>query len=131
MNDKTVAIAFAVWLVCSFAQAADLTGVPRIVDGDTLAIGAEKVRLQGIDAPETDQFCLDGNGVRWTCGIEARDQLALHIGGAKSGVHQMALTLIRECLAPVLKTLVEKYSRSAEFGYVCDFELPWTEHFTA
>jgi endonuclease YncB( thermonuclease family) len=74
-------IAFIVFLTCSLAHAADLTGVPRIVDGDTLAIGSEKIRLQGIDAPETDQVCLNGNGIRWTCGIDARDQLAAHVAG--------------------------------------------------
>ena len=76
-----IAIAFLAWIICSLAQAADLSGVPRVVDGDTLTIGATKVRLEGIDAPETDQVCLNANGVRWTCGIDARDQLAAHIGG--------------------------------------------------
>jgi hypothetical protein len=33
--------------------------VPGIVDGDALAIGATRVRLEGIDAPETDQICLN------------------------------------------------------------------------
>ena len=78
---KTIIIGFVAWLVLSSAYAADLTGIPRIVDGDTLAIGSTKFRLQGIDAPETDQVCLNANGVSWTCGIEARDQLAVHIGG--------------------------------------------------
>ena len=78
---KTIVIAFTAWLVFSPAHAFDLTGVPRIVDGDTLAIGATKVRLEGIDAPETDQVCLNANGIRWTCGIDARDQLAAHIAG--------------------------------------------------
>jgi endonuclease YncB( thermonuclease family) len=80
-----VAIAFLAWIICSLAQAADLSGVPRVVDGDTLAIGATKVRLEGIDAPETDQICLNANGVQWTCGIDARDQLAAHIGGRTIG----------------------------------------------
>jgi endonuclease YncB( thermonuclease family) len=40
------------------AQAADISGVPRVVDGDTLVVGDIKVRLEGIDAPETDQTCL-------------------------------------------------------------------------
>jgi endonuclease YncB( thermonuclease family) len=79
-----IAIAFLACLACSSAQAADLSGVPRVVDGDTLAIGATKVRLEGIDAPETDQVCLNANGVRWTCGIDARDQLAAHI--ARQGI---------------------------------------------
>jgi endonuclease YncB( thermonuclease family) len=78
---KTIAIAIVVYLICSLARATDLSGVPRIVDGDTLAIGATKVRLHGIDAPETDQICLNANGAPWTCGIDARDQLATHIGG--------------------------------------------------
>jgi endonuclease YncB( thermonuclease family) len=76
-----IAIAFLAWIICSLAQAADLSGVPRVVDGDTLAIGATKVRLEGIAAPETDQVCLNANGERWTCGIDARDGLAAHIGG--------------------------------------------------
>jgi hypothetical protein len=39
-----------------------------------------KIRLASIDAPESDQVCLDANQKRWTCGIEARDRLASHIG---------------------------------------------------
>ena len=31
--------------------AAEVAGVPRVVDGDTLVIGTTKVRLQGVDAP--------------------------------------------------------------------------------
>ena len=76
-----IAVAFLVWIICSLAQAADLSGVARVVDGDTLAIGSTKVRLEGIDAPETDQACLNVNGDRWSCGIDARDHLAVHIGG--------------------------------------------------
>jgi endonuclease YncB( thermonuclease family) len=36
---KTNVAVFVAWLACSLAQAADLSGVPRVVDGDTLAIG--------------------------------------------------------------------------------------------
>ena len=72
---------FLVWLICSPAHAADFAGVPRTVDGNTLVIGATKIRLERIAAPETDQICLTANGTRWTCGIEARDQLAAHIAG--------------------------------------------------
>jgi endonuclease YncB( thermonuclease family) len=57
-----------------------INGVPRIVDGDTVQIGATKIRLVGIDAPETDQLCLDKNGERWPCGVSARDELIRHAG---------------------------------------------------
>ena len=76
---KTLFTAIAL-LASSFAQAADVSGVPRIVDGDTLAIGSTRVRLEGIDAPETDQICLNANGMHWACGIDARDELAVHVG---------------------------------------------------
>jgi endonuclease YncB( thermonuclease family) len=62
------------------ALAEEIRGIPRIIDGDTVQISATKIRLQGIDAPETDQLCLDRNGKRWTCGIEARDQLIQKVG---------------------------------------------------
>ena len=78
---RKLTIAFGLLLACSLAQAADLNGVPKIVDGDTLTVGSTKVRLEGIDAPETDQVCLNASGNRWTCGIEARDQLAAHVVG--------------------------------------------------
>jgi endonuclease YncB( thermonuclease family) len=63
------------------SETADLTGIPMISDGDTLDIGATRVRLEGIDAPETDQVCLNANGDVWRCGVEARDQLKDHVAG--------------------------------------------------
>jgi endonuclease YncB( thermonuclease family) len=45
------------------------------VDGDTLTVAGQKVRLFGVDAPEMDQMC-DRNGRLWACGAMARDMLA-------------------------------------------------------
>ena len=56
-----------------------ITGEPQVVDGDTLAIGQTKIRLESIDAPESDQVCLSPNHKRWACGMEARDRLAAYI----------------------------------------------------
>jgi endonuclease YncB( thermonuclease family) len=57
----------AVWLVlwagCGHAAALEVSGPVRIVDGDTLVIGAETIRLHGIDAAETGQRCV-GEGRR-------------------------------------------------------------------
>jgi endonuclease YncB( thermonuclease family) len=78
---KTLVFTFLVLVACWPTQAAEFSGVPRVVDGDTLAIGETKIRLEGIDAPETDQICLNENGVRWTCGIDARNQLAARVAG--------------------------------------------------
>src|SRR5438876_5994838 len=58
-----------------------ISGPPRVVDGDTIRIGEVSIRLEGIDAPETDQICLDAHGQQWTCGVTARDRLRDHISG--------------------------------------------------
>src|SRR3984893_9289556 len=98
--------AFALTLcLCSGAVAAQhasskgtLVGIPRILDGDTLIINGTHIRLEGIDAPETDQVCLDAKGAQWTCGIEARDQLKAHVAGreiscADKGIDRYKRTL--------------------------------------
>jgi endonuclease YncB( thermonuclease family) len=50
-----------------------------ITDGDTLVLNGIPYRLDGVDAPETDQLCVDKAGTIWTCGIEARDQLSTFV----------------------------------------------------
>lgn len=46
-----------------------------VADGDSFAIGPEKLRLDGIDAPEYRQTCKDGAGRDWECGKAARAAL--------------------------------------------------------
>jgi endonuclease YncB( thermonuclease family) len=68
------ALAFCVW-ASHIAGARDILAVPQIVDADTVTTGAHKIRILGIDAPESDQVCLSEEGRAWNCGIEARDRL--------------------------------------------------------
>ncbi|ODM73115.1 thermonuclease family protein [Bradyrhizobium elkanii] len=70
------------WLLAAVpAWASEVIGVPRIVDADTVYIGQAKIRLQGVDAPEMDQTCLNAAGKSWTCGIAARAALESHSNG--------------------------------------------------
>ena len=59
---------------------AGVTGKPRIIDGNTLEIGGQRILLHGIDAPEGKQTCLE-NGKRWRCGTNATFAMAQIIGG--------------------------------------------------
>ena len=61
---------------------ADIEGKARIVDGDTIVIGEERVRLHGIDAPEQNQTCLVAN-IDWECGVEATEALERMIAEQK------------------------------------------------
>jgi endonuclease YncB( thermonuclease family) len=77
---RRIALALLLMLPPGLAFAADITGVPKIREGDSIAIGATRIRLGGIDAPSTDQLCLNTKGERWTCGVAARDELIKHVG---------------------------------------------------
>ena len=68
---RTSILAIAV-ACCTSACAQTLTATARILDADTIVISSERIRLQGVDAPELDQICLDSMGEVWTCGIDAR-----------------------------------------------------------
>lgn len=59
------------------AASATLEGSASVVDGDTLRIGAETVRLEGIDAPEARQRCRDGAGRGYRCGARASEALGM------------------------------------------------------
>ncbi len=54
---------------------------PTVRDGSTLQLGNVTYRLDGVEAPAFDQLCIDDHADSWTCGIEARDQLAKLVGG--------------------------------------------------
>lgn len=47
----------------------------RVIDGDTLEVGGETFRLEGIDAPEMKQTCSDASGLSYPCGRRAKETL--------------------------------------------------------
>ncbi len=54
---------------------ADVAGVASVIDGDTIEVHGQRIRLHGIDAPESRQLCrLDGKP--WQCGKNAAKALA-------------------------------------------------------
>lgn len=57
------------------------SGAVRVIDGDTIDVGNVRVRLFGIDAPETDQTCRTEQGQVWACGTWVTDQVTTLIGG--------------------------------------------------
>jgi endonuclease YncB( thermonuclease family) len=58
-----------------------LAAEPVVHDGHTIQLGDITYRLDGIDAPELDQTCIDDHADPWSCGIDARDQLTKLING--------------------------------------------------
>ena len=59
---------------------ADIIGIPKITDGDTIVINDIRIRFTGSDAPESyffgkTQTCLDEDGKEWECGKAATKKL--------------------------------------------------------
>ena len=62
------------------AQAAAMAGRTSVIDGDTLEMHGQRLRLHGIDAPESSQSCYLPHGRAWRCGHTAALRLRDFIG---------------------------------------------------
>jgi endonuclease YncB( thermonuclease family) len=73
------------WVVASRGDT--ITGRASVVDGDTLEIRTVRIRLHGIDAPESAQRCRNARGEPYLCG--ARSALLL---SEQTGVRNVTCT---------------------------------------
>lgn len=69
-------------LITPTVAQADVAGPATVIDGDTLEVAGERIRLHGIDAPESAQTC-GRQGVTWLCGAEASAKLRELVRGAE------------------------------------------------
>jgi len=71
----------------------DVVGRASVIDGDTLDIRGKRIRIFGVDAPESAQPCLI-QGKPWCCGQQAASALADYIGQQTADcLQQLAVAL--------------------------------------
>ena len=60
-----------------------VSGVARVINGDTIQIGNRIIRFFGVDAPEPNQTCADRNGSSYRCGQKAAEELRKMLGNSE------------------------------------------------
>ena len=63
-------------------EVVEVAGRASVIDGDTIEIRSIRIRLHGVDAPESGQSCLDAQDRTWRCGQKSALALADQIGRA-------------------------------------------------
>ncbi|MGI9502278.1 MAG: thermonuclease family protein, partial [Geminicoccaceae bacterium] len=76
-------------------------GRPRVIDGDTLEIRGERIRLFAIDAPELGQPWWDSEGHEEDAGQSAKDALATLVEGKRLAVKVLREDQYRRSVAVV------------------------------
>ena len=137
---------FLVLMFCGTSFADSL----RVVDGDTIVLNGEKIRISGIDAPELKQMCMNGDE-KVFCGKTAKMILVKKIGNQtpeciKEGkdVYKRTLAecfingeslsafLVRSGYAFAYRKYSDKFIKDEEFAkenklgmWSMEFEYPW------
>ena len=82
MLERPVTEAFRAAVTPAQSETAEIIGAASVIDGDTLEIRGSRIRLHGIDAPESGQTCADAGGQIHRCGQRAALALSDRIGRA-------------------------------------------------
>lgn len=83
MRKRVISAVLTAGFFCIVAPASGaplIQGTASVIDGDTIEIHGERIRLDAIDAPESSQLCLDAAGNRYRCGQKSAFALADMIG---------------------------------------------------
>jgi endonuclease YncB( thermonuclease family) len=99
----------------------EITGAARIVDGDTPHLNGTKIRLHGIDAPETKQACQHQDGSDYRCGEASTEALRALVGSqpvrCEGSTHDRYGRLIDVCYANGIELNAEMVRQGWALAY--------------
>ncbi|OAF04314.1 nuclease [Bradyrhizobium centrolobii] len=88
---KRRALVLMLLLLSSAALADNFVGQASVIDGDTLEIHGTRIRLWGVDAPESTQLCRGEDSLQYRCGSQSANDLDAYI--ARRSVNCVPLSL--------------------------------------
>ena len=108
--------------VAVIPPAGELVGPVRVIDGDTIDLAGTRIRLEGIDAPETGQTCGRKWFGTWDCGNEATRVLVNLTEGRAVKCHGRSLDkygrLLGVCYVNGLDINAEMVRRGMAWAFV-------------
>lgn len=149
---RRLMVAAVLATIAAPASAEELVGRATVIDGDTIEIHGKRIRILDIDAPESRQTCMNGDGQEWRCGQKAAlaladwmgrrtvtcsstklDKYDRHLARCSIAAADVAQWLVsegwavpyRQCKCEVVRSASQQ-ARSARRGiWSSDFEMPW------
>lgn len=98
-----------------------LNGQYKIIDGDSLVVRGQEIRLLGIDAPEYSQTCSLQNGNIYACGKQSRLHLVKLAGSGKLNCTGWEEDKYQRLLAVCESGDVEINSRMVKDGWAVSY----------
>ena len=122
----------------------------RVIDGDTIVLNGEKIRFAGIDAPEYDQDCINGDE-KVFCGVfsmvllkkkigketpkcisEGKDRYGRTLAECFVNGESLSSFLVRHGYAFAYRKYSKKFVKDEEYAkknkigmWIMQFEFPW------